>query len=177
MQLVSGICRVSVISSDMCSSDKFMGLLSGMSLSNIFSIWICNKIGEFVLVVSSMICLYGRLLEGSPEAELAPAHAEVPVPRGCVVGAEDELRVHPGGPGGPELAPMSGGRVLAPMAWGAMVTESENPCGPSSQQQLSMSCYSEAVSRGLVWLGGPRGPSSFLETWLSETAGEKREGV
>ena len=82
MQLARGIFSVSEMSSDMCSSDKFIGLLSGMSLSKIFSRWICNKMGEFVLVVSAIIWVYGRLLGVSPGAELAPAHAGVPVLRG-----------------------------------------------------------------------------------------------
>ena len=79
-----------------------------------------------------MICLYGRLLLELPEAELAPAHARVPVLRGYVEGAEDVLRAPPGGPGGPGdvvMAPMSGGRVLAPMAEVAMVAVSEIPFG------------------------------------------------
>ena len=81
--------------------------------------------GEFVLVVSAIIWEYGRLLEDSPGAELAPAHARVPVRPQVVDGVEDVLPWGPGGPGGLEPAPMSGGRVLAPMAAGAMVTVSE----------------------------------------------------
>ena len=76
-----------------------------------------------MLVVSSMICLYGRLLEDSPEAELAPAHARVPVLRGCVVGAVDVLRVHPGG-----SCSRSGGLVPAPMA--VAIAGSETVRGP-----------------------------------------------
>ena len=109
----------------------------------ILNSWICRRIGEPVLVDSAIIWWYGLSPEESPEADLAPNHAGVPVLEGSVVDAE-VVRVHPGG----WLSGAgSGGRGLVPMAGGAMVTVSENPCGPSSQQQLSRSCYSRGVGQ------------------------------
>ena len=67
--------------------------------------------GEFVLFVSSIIWAYDRLLEDSPGVELVPAHARVPVRPKEEDGVEDEPPWGPGGPGGLEPAPLSGGRV------------------------------------------------------------------
>ena len=117
--------------------------MSGRSRLYILNSWICRRIGKPVLVDSAMIWWYGLSPEESPEADLAPTHAGVPALEGSVVDAGVE-RAHPGG----RLSVAgSGGRVLVPMAGGAMVTVSENPGGSGSQQQLSRGCYSRGVGQ------------------------------
>ena len=62
------------------------------------------------------------MLEDSPVADLAPAHAEVPALLGCGDGAVD-VRVPPGG-----SLSESGGRVPEPMA--VAIAGSETVLGP-----------------------------------------------
>ena len=60
------------ISSDMWSSEMFIGLVSGRSRLYILDKWICRRMGEFELVDSAIICWYGLPPKESPEADLAP---------------------------------------------------------------------------------------------------------